>query len=556
MKRFIFIAFLCSVAAITGTRLFADPPDEPLKTPQEVSKAINNYFKGDDGVWKKNGIRTSGPANNYEFCRRVYLDLLGRIPKPNEIQAFVSQMGSNKNALVKKLLTEDKDNEEYARHMAHQWTVWLLTRSANEKNREQMHVWLEEKFAKNVSYKTIVTELITAKGKTNDNGAVNFILTHLGETTPRNKRKEEGHFEVVPITSRTTRMFLGLQTQCVQCHDHPFNPEWKQQAFWGVNTFFRQVDRGGNPIMRQLPNRNDVAILELKDDPSVNQDGVVYYERRNGMILPTTLTFLDGRKAEINDGKTRREVLADLVVTHENFPKAIVNRVWGTLFGRGLNEQPSVDDFGEHNKVIHEELLNTLAKSIAYNDGYNLKDLYMAICCSEVYQQSSVANSTNDKPETDVFFSRMQLRAMSPEQMLYSLWTATQGKPPDESDEIKSRRESWNRNLVKNFGDDEGNEINFNGTVVQALLMMNGKEINAEMQRKDGTIVESTKKHKNNYSQVINDIYMACLGRHQQGNESAVINKIAKQYGGKYDATFYSDVMWALLNSNEFILNH
>lgn len=527
----------------------------PTAVPDQ-SKAINEYFKK---TWEANSIKqSSGKATDYEICRRIYLDLLGRIPKPDEVKLFISS-GAKRSALVKKILYDDKGySAEFARHMADVWTVWLLTRSGNATYRDQMHLWLEEQFTSGTSYKDMARELITAKGKTNDNGAVNFVLAHLGESIPRDKTKEEGNFEMVPITSRTTRLFLGLQTQCVQCHDHPFNPEWKQQAFWGVNAFFRQVSRGGNPIVRQPNRMEQAAVLELRDDAKVNPDGVVYYERRNGMILPTPLTFVDGRRAESSAGQSRRDQLAEMILTHENFPKAIINRMWGMLMGRGLNEQPTVDDFGEHNKVVHVELLDQLAKDFAYAN-YDLKQLLTWICCSDVYAQSSKTTRDNAKPEMDVYFSRMLLKSLSPEQMLESLWVATQGKTTAEIGDAKDRvrrKDEWTRKLVANFGDDEGNEVTFNGTVVQALLMINGKEINDEIKSPGGTIAQSMTKHKGKYNETISDIFMAVLGRPPLTNEPAIVNRIANKYGGKFDSTFFGDVMWALLNSNEFILNH
>src|SRR5437016_10710167 len=161
-----------------------------------------------------------------------------------------------------------------------------------------MRVWLEEQFEKNVPYKSLVTQLLTATGKTNENGAVNYVLTHLGEAVPKNKQAEEGQLEVVPVTSRTTRLFLGLQTQCVQCHDHKFNPEWKQQHFWGVNVFFRQVHRDGQPnMMRANRDMSAAAVLTLRDDPNANKDGLIYFERRSGEYRPALATFVDGRRA-------------------------------------------------------------------------------------------------------------------------------------------------------------------------------------------------------------------------------------------------------------------
>src|SRR5882724_3634196 len=178
-----------------------------------------------------------------------------------------------------------------------------MTRSANPVYRGQMHTWLEEHFAKNGSHKEMVEKLLTAAGKTNDNGAVNYVLTHLGEAVPNGDVERDGHFDVVPLTSRTTRLFLGLQTQCVQCHDHPFNPDWKQQNFWGVNVYFRQVKREPLVIPRQ-PNNMPMAApkLTLLDDEGRNPQAMIAFEKRNGVVLFSKATFLDGRKMDFTEG--------------------------------------------------------------------------------------------------------------------------------------------------------------------------------------------------------------------------------------------------------------
>src|SRR5262249_37412314 len=158
-----------------------------------------------------------------------------------------------------------------------------------------MHRWLEEQFSKKgASYKDMVTELLTATGKTDENGAVNYILSHLGEPNPPGKEVEEGRFSVVPLTSRTTRLFLGIQTQCAQCHQHPLNKEGKKRPWWGVNAFFRQIDtprgRAGNDPVRMA------GVLELSDNPSFNTEGIIFYEQRNGTVLPAKPVFLNGQK--------------------------------------------------------------------------------------------------------------------------------------------------------------------------------------------------------------------------------------------------------------------
>src|SRR5262249_27768392 len=152
------------------------------------------------------------------------------------------------------------------------------------------------------------------------------------------------------------------------------------------------------------------------------------------------------------------------ITRSEYFPKACVNRMWGHFMGRGFTNP--VDDFGEHNPPSHPELLDELArKFVAY--GYDTRRLIRWLCNSDAYQLSSVANRTNDKSEAEPFFSRMLLKAMTPEQLFESLMVATQADMNMKPKERNDLRDSWMRNLIVNFGDDEGNEVTFNGTVVQ-----------------------------------------------------------------------------------------
>src|SRR5262249_18383707 len=131
----------------------------------------------------------------------------------------------------------------------------------------------------------IVSELVSAQGITNSNGAVNFVLTHLGDATPPGEKSVNGAYEMVPVTSRTTRLFLGLRTQCVQCHDHPFNGHWQQHHLWGLNAFLRQVDTPrGRPQMGKKKGEA-LSQLELVDNKNLNAKGLVPYERRSGVIL-------------------------------------------------------------------------------------------------------------------------------------------------------------------------------------------------------------------------------------------------------------------------------
>jgi len=568
-------------------------PDKTLPVKKELERVlatsagteqINYINELISKQWAANKVEPSAECDDYTFIRRASLDLIGRIAKVSEIQKFMNDKASERRSLlIERLLA----NEEFGLNWGSIWTVHLLTRSGSgPDHQQQLAEWIAEKLtekkeSKNIVYSPdwaeIVTELLTATGKTNENAATNFILHHMGSPLPTAERAASGSFDMVPLTSRVTKLFLGLRTQCVQCHDHPFNGEWGQHNFWGINAFFRQVDVGANgrPTVMAAKKKKGAPPsmqFELKDDPSLNAKGLVFYERRNTLILPTDPTFLDGRKVILKSGTNRRKELARLITTSPYFAKAFINRTWGHFFGKSFTKD-AVDDFGDHNPVTNPELLDRLADDWAKKYNHNPKDLMRWICNSKAYSRSSVANKTNDKAEDEILFSRMLLKSMSPEQLFDSLMTATAAKVAESKDSKLELREEWLRKLIANFGDDEGNEVSFNGTVVQALMLINGKDINdAIMDQKIGTVAAILKKPGITHPVAMNDIFMAALNRPPTESERTkilnpkvflfkadiqkTIKMDTKEQQAAYWAGFYQDMMWAVLNTNEFILNH
>ncbi len=632
---------------LCGVAVAADPPAKTGEAPFAGSstQAINHYLA--DGWAKADIKKPADKAPDLEFLRRAFIDLIGRVAAPDEVLAFEQDKAATKRAkLINRLLNatdytpvvngqpvkaeDGKKNkvynyaEEFANHWANQWTVSLLSRTTHRVYREQLHAWLADEFSKDTPYSQIVKQLLTATGNGQRNGAANFIAVHLGDPIPADKRAELGNHDAVPITSRVSRLFLGIQTQCTQCHDHPFIKGLEQPDFWGLNAFFRQTTRSATPTgttgnQQQMMKVEDK--IELKDNDALNADSRVYYEKRDGTTKATKAVFLKGyaeieaedakaKGARLTAGKSRRELLAEYVVGHDNFARAHVNRVWGHLFGRGLQKDPSVDDFGSHNEIVHRELIDRLAADfVKYN--YSTKALLEWVCTSDAYGLSHVANKDYADPKYDPYFARMPLKAMSPEVLFDALAHATQSEAVTGKDPAKRRtlRDAWLGKLVRNFGDDEGNELSFNGTIVQALLMMNGKELNDEVKRKDtGVIAETMKRHAKKqgeafFAAVVDDLFLTALNRHANKTELATLLDVMKRggsmktdkpteptkppakgpippkgtnpkgpnpkdppavvggpvvVGGSYlfDATFYQDVFWALLNTNEFILNH
>jgi len=575
------------------------------------------------------GIKTpAAKATDYEFMRRVFIDLLGRIPTVEEIVDFEQDKGANKRVrLVQRLLNDKKYtpknaggqpvkevqglkkvpidySSQYASNFAELWSVWLLSRSGvDEIYRDQFQIWLEEQFDNNTPYRDFVTALITATGKSNENGAVHFVFRHLGDPLQADMKGQRvdiekfGKYDNVPVTSKVTRLFLGIQTQCTQCHDHPQAKGWVQTDFWGVNVFFRQTEKIGQQTAMGKKGTAGVAnAVELKDLPSWNKEAMVLYDRRDGRRSASFAVMLkDIAQAEKEEksskvltgsgaqsGKTRRQILAEWVLQHDNFEKAYVNRMWGHLFGRGLQQEPTVDDFKRENEVVHPELLAYLADQFKqYN--HDSKKLLEWVCTSDAYQLSHVAVKGLTDVKYDPYFARMPLKALSPEVLFESLAVATRARTRQTDEAYKSLKRSWGTNLVKNFGDDEGNEANFNGTIVQALLMMNGKDLNGQIKsdKKTGLVTEIMAK-KGSPSGVYNELFLMTVSRHPTANEIAKLEEIRTgngrinlgggpaPKGGKppaggstpvpgaaaNDVSFYEDVFWALLNTNEFMLNH
>jgi hypothetical protein len=308
-----------------------------------------------------------------------------------------------------------------------------------------------------------------------------------------------------------------------------------------------------NQRMMALPD------ITLTDDTSVNTDANVLFEMRNGKMKYWHAEFLPApgkergtRMDAKKQGLERREELARHLVEHEMFTKAIVNRMWGLFFGRGFVNP--IDDFNDNNQPSNPELMNALAERFKHYN-YDMKKLIRWMAHSNAYHLSHVANKSNDKVEHEALFSRMVMKSLTPEQLFESLTTATQSDKGTTSEQKRTQKNEWLGQLITNFGDDEGNEVTFNGTVVQALMLINGTDINNAIQAKDGTVAKALK--KGNAQLVMNDIYLAALGRKPTQSE---VTRITQQFRMRVQdrdpAAPWEDLFWALLNSSEFILNH
>ena len=509
--------------------------------------------------WQDYEIKPSPAATDGEWCRRVYLDVLGRIPSVDELKAFPKVRSSkNKIELVDKLLYGEEYTDEYARNWTTIWSNILIGRTGgNERNsqinRSGMQQYLRESFVQNKPYDQMVHELISARGENTPgspdfNGAVNFLTMKLDENATQ-------------ATAQTSRIFLGLQVQCTQCHNHPFN-EWKQAKYWEMNAFFRQTVA----LRRFEEGTRSIRMVELTNQDFGGEgdsplEAEVYYELRNGLLKVAYPVFVDGaqigRSGFVED-VNRRDELARLVMSSTYLQEAIVNRMWAHFMGYGFTKP--IDDMGPHKSPTHPELLTYLGAELRANS-FDLKQLIRWIVLSEPYSLSSKLNKKNrqDDPQLGESpkFSHFYLRQMRAEELYESLLVATQAHKTrgsyEEQEEVKSR---WLRQFSIAFGTDEGDETTtFNGTIPQALMMFNVDLIKQATSPKPGGFLHSVASSNLQPKEQIEYLYRAGLARSPNRREITVANRLLVARKGDTAAAL-QDIWWAILNSNEFILNH
>ncbi len=511
--------------------------------------------------WTGSSVQPSAAATDGEWCRRVYLDIIGRVPSVVELQKFVTESSPTKRPeLVSRLLGDDYE-DDYARNWTDVWTTILIGRDvANQMvSRPGMRQYLRRAFSKNIPYDQFMEELVTATGlNTNSkgvegfNGATNFLS---------GKMEENG----AQATAKTAQVFLGLQVQCTQCHNHPFN-KGKQNQFWEFNAFFRQ-----SRALRK--SEGDQRWVEMVDEDFAGEGGnpeeaELYYELRNGLMKVAYPVFIDVTEISKNgylpgslDDVTkycvnRRQEISQLIKASPLLSKAIVNRMWGHFLGYGFTKP--VDDLGEHNPPSHPELLDGLADQFR-EQSYDLKELVRWIVLSKPYSLSSKATKGNvrddpalgEKPK----FSHFYLRQMQAEQLYESLLTATEADK-SQGEAAAKKKDDWLKQFIIAFGTDEGDDsTTFNGSIPQVLMMFNGDLVkNATGTGKGGFLDKIASGSLRNPAK-IDMLYMAAFARKPSPKELDVANQL--MVARKGDAVgALQDVWWAVLNSNEFIINH
>lgn len=508
--------------------------------------------------WIQNNIEPSAVAEDGEWLRRVYLDIAGHVPPVEDVDAFIADKDKSKRAkMIDKLL----DDPAYVRNWTTNWTNLLIGRGNGNANmggpqrRAALQKFLREAFAKNRPWNDVVSDLISAEGNYQENGAVNFLMAHLNDGQ-------------IPATAITAKLFLGLQVQCTQCHNHPFNT-WKQNQFWEYNSIFKQCREN---VVQKYDEKTGRMVFDYAELVHQDFEGPVYFEPRNGLMK---VAYPRYEEHEIDPSSpNRRKEFAKLITTGERtqVADAMVNRMWGHFFGYGFTKP--VDDMGPHNAASHPELLEKLGKDFVKSK-YDLKQLIRWICNSEAYNLTSKmvpppGGMKKDDPNYGRYnerdnpangerplFTHMYVKSLSAEQLYDSLIIATNAHKSGRSnwEQAEQQRRMWMQQFVLAFGTDENDEsTTFNGTIPQALMMMNGELVQNAISTSKGSYLNTVLSDKGNEQAKLRELYMSTLSRIPTSKEIAAAKGLIKK--AKTPIEGYQDLFWALLNSNEFIFNH
>ncbi|MGL4551444.1 MAG: DUF1549 and DUF1553 domain-containing protein [Gemmataceae bacterium] len=526
-------AGLYAVALLTMGVNAAGPPVAAPDRVAALARAIDRHVNA--GL-KERGAVPAPRADDFEFVRRVYLDLAGRIPKVSEVRAFLDDRAADKRArLVERLLA----GSNYVTHFTHQWRSLLMGNSTNQQAQflaPQLENWARAHVRDNTPYDRMVRELLTVTVAT---GRGRALFAGPGGATAAGAFFQVNEMKSDMLAASTSRLFLGVKLECAQCHDHPF-ANWTRKQFWEYTAFFGGI---------KPQNVGDGVFTAASDDPSVREIKIGDTDKK------AQAKFLDGSEPKWRAGVTTRQTLAEWVTRPDNpfFAKAVANRMWEHFFGVGLVDP--VDDFRDENPASHPALVSDLARGLADAD-FDLKFLIRAITSSEAYQRTS--QMTHPSQEDLRAFARVPLKGMTPEQVFDSLATAVGYR--GDTGELTRRFgvQGARAEIQARFTNPVDRRTEVQTSILQALALMNGRFVaDATSLERSETLLAVIDSPFLDTKQKLDTLYLAALSRPMRDAEMSRLVPYVTAGGPSRDGKkALADVFWVLLNSSEFILNH
>jgi Protein of unknown function (DUF1549)/Protein of unknown function (DUF1553) len=475
---------------------------------------------------KKLRIAPSELCDDEAFLRRVYVDVLGLLPTPEEHDRFMIDKAPNKR---EKLVDELLGRKEFAELWVLKWAELLQIKSSNEVSYKAMllyYNWLQDKIANNVPVDQWVQELLAAKGGTFKNPATNYFQTER---------------DTLKITENVAQVFMGMRVQCSQCHNHPFD-RWTMNDYYGFAAFFSQIGRKGADDPRELVIFNSGG-------------GEVTHPVGGRVMKPK---FLGGAEPDVV-GKDRREILAKWLASPDNpyFATNLANVVWGHFFGMGIIHD--VDDVRVSNPASNPELLAELGKKFTEYK-YDFKKLVRDICMSRTYQLATQPNPTNEGDTRN--FAKQNLRRIRAETFLDCISAVTETKNkfpglPNGARAVQIADGGVSTYFLTTFGRATREtvcscEVKLDPTLSQSLHLLNGETTTQRIAA--GNLVGRRLQEKKAPDQIIEELYLRCLSRKPLPKEREKLMALVNAEPDKKKAL--DDVFWSLLNSREFMFNH
>jgi hypothetical protein len=614
---------MVAAALMLAVLLGAGRATQAQTTPQTDAAALDRLIHA---AWRQQGIVPAKTVDDARYLRRIYLDITGSIPPEEAVSEFLWDHSPNKRAKAVEALL---DSPAYADHWTYYWDNVLMGKPAPMATVDYaaFRRWLHGEFAQNTPYNRFATDLITASGL-NSTGptyaeALGFTMTAPTTAVDPDRPKIDPasvngavnwhlRFAANPadVAGIASKIFLGVQIQCAQCHDHK-TEKWKQADFRSFTACFIQTV--GIPTQRYTAGQAMKGIIpyNVRDVNFIVRGNKMNGGEERAPYVEATPVTLDG--TPITAGRMdRRKELAAWMTSNRNpwFAQALVNRMWARFLGRGFIEP--IDDFRPSNPGVLPDALQLLAKDFTAHN-YDLKTLIKTICATEAYQLSSVPGGKADPQNT--LWDHYRLKPMEVNEIVNSLITATNFQPilvRVSGGNLEQYTVRLQRLLTFTFNTDEpeSEQKDFEGTIPQALLMLNNGLTNSTVTPIPGSALADVLAMPGSEADRITSLYLRTLSRRPSAAEidrwtafltaprevvlakpgdlppaaprpnPAMAGKPGQQGMGmgmgragndplarmavmrnrvspptpRQQA--YEDMFWALLNSSEFVFNH
>jgi hypothetical protein len=514
----------------------------PLGAPIDDMPGSANFI--DELVFKqleKLGLPPSSISDDATYLRRATIDIAGRLPTLEEAESFLADKDADKREQLVDLLLASSD---YAIYFANKWSAILRNRregsSDDIKPTAAFHEWIRKSLDENRPYDQFVREIITATGEEIKNPPVTW---YRAVNDPAAQVED------------AAQLFLGTRIQCARCHHHPFE-KWSQQDYYGLQAFFSRVE-----YKRAAKPKDDKQKKKKKGKQPKQLVNIGHKQGKAAAINPKTRaevapTGLGEAPIEAAPDADPREALADWMARRDNpfFAKALVNRYWKHFFGRGLVDPE--DDLRMTNPPTNPELLDALAARFV-KQKFDLKKLVRAICTSTAYQLSAESNEHNKSDRQN--FSRYYPRRLNAEVLLDAIDQLTESKSkfsgvPDGTRAVQLPDNAFNSYFLTVFGRPNSSsacecERSSETSLAQLLHLLNSKEI---LDKTAGNRAKALAKDKRPHEERIRELYMIALSRAPSGDELTLLTTHVENN----QASAYADVIWALVNAEEFLFNH